>query len=62
MIWKLEGKVRSHMQRCNVARYARIPVRFLVGYGFIERGFAKLSRAAIPQENGSKSQGIDPGL
>ncbi len=57
------------MQRCNVARYASIPVRFLVGYGFNEHGFAKLSRAAIPQEkntiaytNVSKSQGIDPGL
>jgi putative oxidoreductase len=32
------------MQRSNFARYASLPLRLLVGYGFIEHGFAKLSR------------------
>ena len=32
------------MQRSNFARYASLPLRFLVGYGFIEHGLAKLSR------------------
>jgi putative oxidoreductase len=32
------------MQRSNFTRYASLPGRFLVGYGFIEHGFAKLSR------------------
>ena len=32
------------MQRSNFARYASLPLRFLVGYGFSEHGFAKLSR------------------
>jgi putative oxidoreductase len=34
----------SHLQRSNLARYASLPVRLLVGYGFIEHGFAKLWR------------------
>src|SRR5258708_7819903 len=33
------------MQRSNLARYASLPVRLLVGYGFVEHGFAKLSRS-----------------
>ena len=32
------------MQRSNLARWASLPMRLLVGYGFIEHGFAKLSR------------------
>ena len=32
------------MQRSDVARWAGLPMRLLVGYGFIEHGFAKLSR------------------
>ena len=32
------------MQRSDFSRWAALPVRILVGYGFIEHGFAKLSR------------------
>lgn len=32
------------MQGSKFARYAILPVRLLVGYGFIEHGFAKLAR------------------
>lgn len=32
------------MQRSDLARWASFPMRILVGYGFIEHGFAKLSR------------------
>ena len=32
------------MQRSDLARWAVLPMRPLVGYGFIEHGFAKLSR------------------
>jgi putative oxidoreductase len=32
------------MQRSDVARWAVLPMRLLVGYGFIEHGFAKLSK------------------
>jgi putative oxidoreductase len=32
------------MQRSDLARWASFPIRILVGYGFIEHGFAKLSR------------------
>src|SRR6266852_1080598 len=32
------------MQRSDLARWAVLPMRLLVGYGFIEHGFAKLSR------------------
>jgi putative oxidoreductase len=31
------------MQRSDLARWAVVPMRILVGYGFIEHGFAKLS-------------------
>jgi putative oxidoreductase len=30
--------------RCAVARWAPIPLRLIVGYGFMEHGFAKLAR------------------
>ena len=30
--------------RCAVARWAPIPLRLIVGYGFMEHGFAKLTR------------------
>ena len=45
------------MQRSDLARWASFPMRILVGYGFIEHGFAKLSRgpdafAAILQQMG----------
>ena len=32
------------MQRSDLARWASFPMRILLGYGFIEHGFAKLSR------------------
>jgi putative oxidoreductase len=32
------------MQRSDLARWAIVPMRLLVGYGFMEHGFAKLSR------------------
>jgi len=32
------------MQRSDLARWAVLPMRILVGFGFIEHGFAKLSR------------------
>ncbi len=32
------------MQRSDLARWAVPPMRILVGYGFMEHGFAKLSR------------------
>ena len=32
------------MQRSDVARWAALPMRILVGYGFMEHGFAKLSK------------------
>ena len=32
------------MQRPDLARWGILPMRLLVGYGFIEHGFAKLSR------------------
>ncbi len=32
------------MQRSDLARWAVVPMRILVGCGFIEHGFAKLSR------------------
>ena len=32
------------MQRPDLARWSILPMRLLVGYGFIEHGFAKLSR------------------
>ena len=32
------------MQRSELARWASFPMRILVGYGFIEHGYAKLSR------------------
>src|SRR6516164_2903060 len=38
------------ISRSPIARWAPIPLRLIVGYGFIERGFATLARgpAAIP--------------
>ncbi len=32
------------MERFEIARWAVLPMRLVVGYGFIEHGFAKLSR------------------
>jgi putative oxidoreductase len=32
------------MQRSDLARWASFPMRILVGYGFMEHGFSKLSR------------------
>jgi putative oxidoreductase len=32
------------MQRSGFSRWAVLPMRLIVGYGFIEHGFAKLSR------------------
>jgi putative oxidoreductase len=42
-----EGELRSRwasLQESSVARWAPIPLRLIVGYGFMEHGFAKLSR------------------
>ena len=36
--------MENYMQRSDLARWAVLPIRLLVGYGFIEHGFAKLSR------------------
>jgi putative oxidoreductase len=36
--------VENCMQRSDFARWAAVPLRLLVGYGFIEHGFAKLSK------------------
>jgi putative oxidoreductase len=36
--------MEGYMQRSDLARWASLPMRFLVGYAFIEHGFAKLSR------------------
>lgn len=38
------GGMEGYMQRSDIARWAGVPMRLLVGYGFIEHGFAKLSR------------------
>jgi putative oxidoreductase len=35
--------MENYMQRSDLARWAVVPMRILVGYGFIEHGFAKLS-------------------
>src|SRR6516162_6657423 len=32
------------ISRSTIARWAPIPLRLIVGYGFIEHGFAKLTR------------------
>src|SRR5712692_5910557 len=34
----------NYMQRSDFSHWAALPMRILVGYGFIEHGFAKLSR------------------
>jgi putative oxidoreductase len=49
------SEVRNSMRRSDLARWATFPTRVLVGYGFIQHGFAKLSRgpdafAAILQQ------------
>lgn len=54
------------MQGSKLARYANLPVCFLVGYGFIEHGFAKLSRgrdasAGILQQLGVRCDIWRPG-
>ena len=35
---------RAFLARPSIARWAPIPLRLIVGYGFMEHGFAKLSR------------------
>ena len=39
----LLGRGLAFLQRPSVARWAAIPLRLIVGYGFMEHGFAKLS-------------------
>ncbi len=40
-----EGSTRfALLKRASVARWAPVPLRLIVGYGFMEHGFAKLSR------------------
>lgn len=41
---RLRVSMEISMQRSDVARWAAIPMRILVGYGFMEHGFAKLSK------------------
>jgi putative oxidoreductase len=42
---KREGSSRfAFLERPSVAVWAPIPLRLIVGYGFVEHGFAKLSR------------------
>jgi putative oxidoreductase len=36
--------METYLQPSDVARWAVLPMRLLVGYGFIEHGFAKLSK------------------
>src|SRR5579864_4419620 len=36
--------MKGYVQRSDLARWAAFPMRLLVGYRFIERSFAKLSR------------------
>jgi putative oxidoreductase len=38
------GSRWASLQGSSVARWAPIPLRLIVGYGFMEHGFAKLSR------------------
>jgi putative oxidoreductase len=40
-----EGSSRfAFLKRPSVARWAPIPLRLIVGYGFMQHGFAKLSK------------------
>ncbi len=34
------------LSRIRIARWAPIPLRLIVGYGFMEHGFAKLARGS----------------
>jgi len=52
----LDG-MENCMQRSDLARWAILPMRLVIGYGFMEHGFAKLSRgpdgfASILQQMG----------
>ena len=52
--------LRDFLSRLPLARWAPIPLRLIVGYGFMEHGFAKLSKgpdafAAILQAMGVPS-------
>ena len=38
------GVYLTFLKRLSVARWAPIPLRLIVGYGFMEHGFAKLSK------------------
>ena len=40
----LLGRGLAFLQRPSVVRWAAIPLRLIVGYGFMEHGFAKLSK------------------
>jgi len=35
------------ISRSAIARWASVPLRLIVGYGFMEHGFAKLARASM---------------
>lgn len=41
---RLRVSMEISMQRSDVARWAATPMRILVGYCFMEHGFAKLSK------------------
>ena len=34
----------AYLKRASIARWASIPLRLIVGYGFMEHGYAKLSK------------------
>ena len=38
--------MEGYLPRSDLARWASFPMRILVGYGFMEHGFAKLSRGS----------------
>ena len=38
------GTVLTFLNRASLARWAPIPLRLIVGYGFMQHGFAKLSK------------------
>jgi uncharacterized membrane protein YphA (DoxX/SURF4 family) len=54
----------SLLRRFGVDRWSPLPLRLMVGYGFMEHGFAKLTRgpeafASILQANGVPAARLD---
>src|ERR1700739_2420452 len=48
---------RKLLHQLPIARWFRVPLRLIVGYGFMQHGFAKLSRG--PDMFASILQGMD---